>query len=365
MKEKNKGITLIALIITVIIMLILTGVSISLALNSGLFKKAGEGTQKWQAAQEKESEVGSGKVDVGGTEYNSVDEYLASLNNGTTTTVPWLYQENADGNIEITGIDLTKYCGTELSVDGYGYCTYATLGSEKLVVPNQINGKNVVKFSLSGSILPTIADLYIVKIADVKTIIFGNNIVQIDNIEQVPIRFINQVTIEFPNDINETLEIPANKWGATSVKINGVKYLPLSWLYQENEEGNIEITGIDLSNYTLIGSTYRGYAIDFAGETLVIPAKILGKDVVKVELSCIIAGGANHSNYHIKFSNLSEIVIGNNAAEIDLKGGTSVVLVSSTVINFPDGKNEALVIPNDKWGVNTIMISGVEYVPGT
>ena len=46
MKEKNQGITLIALIITIIIMLILVAVSISLALNSGLFEKAGASVTK-------------------------------------------------------------------------------------------------------------------------------------------------------------------------------------------------------------------------------------------------------------------------------------------------------------------------------
>ena len=40
MKEKNKGITLIALIITIIVMLILVGVTITVALNGGLFETA-------------------------------------------------------------------------------------------------------------------------------------------------------------------------------------------------------------------------------------------------------------------------------------------------------------------------------------
>ena len=39
-KGKNKGITLIALIITIIVMLILVGVTINVALNGGLFQKA-------------------------------------------------------------------------------------------------------------------------------------------------------------------------------------------------------------------------------------------------------------------------------------------------------------------------------------
>ena len=84
MKEKNKGITLIALIITIIIMLILVAVSISLALNSGLFEKAGKATQDWQTAQDAEGELGAGKVNIGGKWYASIDDYL---NNKPISTI--------------------------------------------------------------------------------------------------------------------------------------------------------------------------------------------------------------------------------------------------------------------------------------
>ena len=41
MYKNNKGITLIALIITIIVMLILVSVTISMAVNGGLFEQAG------------------------------------------------------------------------------------------------------------------------------------------------------------------------------------------------------------------------------------------------------------------------------------------------------------------------------------
>ena len=50
----QKGITLIALIITIIVMLILVGVTINVALNGGLFTKAEEATNQTQLASEKE-----------------------------------------------------------------------------------------------------------------------------------------------------------------------------------------------------------------------------------------------------------------------------------------------------------------------
>ena len=51
---RNKGITLIALIITIIVMLILVGVTINVALNGGLFQKAEQAKTETQLAADKE-----------------------------------------------------------------------------------------------------------------------------------------------------------------------------------------------------------------------------------------------------------------------------------------------------------------------
>ncbi len=51
----HKGITLIALIITIIVMLILVGVTITVVLNTGLFDKAKEGTNKTEIEMDKET----------------------------------------------------------------------------------------------------------------------------------------------------------------------------------------------------------------------------------------------------------------------------------------------------------------------
>ena len=54
-KQNQKGITLIALIITIIVMLILVGVTISVALNGGLFSKAEEAGSKTKISQIQEA----------------------------------------------------------------------------------------------------------------------------------------------------------------------------------------------------------------------------------------------------------------------------------------------------------------------
>lgn len=55
-KRENKGITLIALIITIIVMLILVGVSVNVALNGGLFDTAKTATEKTEQAAQAEKE---------------------------------------------------------------------------------------------------------------------------------------------------------------------------------------------------------------------------------------------------------------------------------------------------------------------
>ena len=50
-KQQNKGITLIALIITIIILLILAGISISALTNQGLFGKAKDAEDRTIKAQ--------------------------------------------------------------------------------------------------------------------------------------------------------------------------------------------------------------------------------------------------------------------------------------------------------------------------
>ena len=79
----NKGITLIALVITIIVMLILVAVTISMAVNGGLFDYAGKAVGETNNAMQAEQQLANGGIEVGGVWYNSIDEYLiASENKG-------------------------------------------------------------------------------------------------------------------------------------------------------------------------------------------------------------------------------------------------------------------------------------------
>ena len=83
--RRNNGITLIALIITIIIMLILVGVTITVAVNGGLFEHAGQAVGDTQNAVNAEQQLASGRVEIGGKVYESIDDYLAEK----TTLLPY------------------------------------------------------------------------------------------------------------------------------------------------------------------------------------------------------------------------------------------------------------------------------------
>ena len=61
-KNKQKGITLIALIITIIVMLILVAVTITVAVNGGLFGYAERAATKTNEAIRKEQDLASGDI---------------------------------------------------------------------------------------------------------------------------------------------------------------------------------------------------------------------------------------------------------------------------------------------------------------
>ena len=75
-KNTAKGITLIALVITIIVMLILVGVTISMALNGGLFGYAKDATTQTKSKMEAESQLASGRIKVGDTWYDSPQDYV-------------------------------------------------------------------------------------------------------------------------------------------------------------------------------------------------------------------------------------------------------------------------------------------------
>ena len=78
MKEE-KGITLIALIITIIVMLILVAVSVAVVINSNLIGAAEKAANGYKAADDKVNNLATDPIvnkTESGAKYESVNEYL-------------------------------------------------------------------------------------------------------------------------------------------------------------------------------------------------------------------------------------------------------------------------------------------------
>ena len=74
MQNRNKGITLIALIITIIVMLILVGVVVTVVIQSNLLGTAKTAGDKYKTAYEDESNMS--EVTINGEKYASIEDYL-------------------------------------------------------------------------------------------------------------------------------------------------------------------------------------------------------------------------------------------------------------------------------------------------
>ena len=57
LRKENKGITLVALVVTIVILLILAGISISTLTNTGIFEKAKDAREKSEVAEKQQSET--------------------------------------------------------------------------------------------------------------------------------------------------------------------------------------------------------------------------------------------------------------------------------------------------------------------
>ena len=74
MQNKNKGITLVALIITIVVMLILVAVSVNILIKSNLIGTAEKTTNKYKMASEEEANGGA--IEIDGKKYNSIEDYM-------------------------------------------------------------------------------------------------------------------------------------------------------------------------------------------------------------------------------------------------------------------------------------------------
>lgn len=75
--NKKRGVTLIALIITIVVLLIMVAVSINILIQNNIIGVAEKTTDKYKTAMGDED---TGKVTIEDKEYDSVEDYVAELN---------------------------------------------------------------------------------------------------------------------------------------------------------------------------------------------------------------------------------------------------------------------------------------------
>ena len=78
MRREEKGITLVALIITIVVMLILVAVSINILVNSNLIGHAEKTGDAYAEAIKNEEKLGNDGITINDKEYASIDDYIES-----------------------------------------------------------------------------------------------------------------------------------------------------------------------------------------------------------------------------------------------------------------------------------------------
>ena len=172
MKNKEKGITLIALIITIIVMLILVGVTINVALNGGLFEKTKNASGQTQLQTDKEALYSAvvaameidGRIDYIKLNQEAVKLGFTKVQDGVYTKDGYTYTVNeltgivtaskeTSGSGEISNFEIAQdnsyftYSGTGetiigLSNEGKAFVTESAGKNIKLIIPDK-NPENV------------------------------------------------------------------------------------------------------------------------------------------------------------------------------------------------------------------------------
>ena len=143
MLKRNKGITLIALLITVIVMLILAGVTVATALNEGVFTRSKTAASKTQAQADKEMLVAAvlaATDDYGNFSVSSLDSSLPegfTGSNGTYTKNGVTYSVNSNGIV-------TDNSSSSGGTGGYQIGQEITLGEDTFNVIGQTSDQLIL-----------------------------------------------------------------------------------------------------------------------------------------------------------------------------------------------------------------------------
>ena len=137
MRNKEKGITLIALIITIIVMLILVGVVVTVVIQSNLLGTAKTAGDKYKTAYEEESNMS--QIEINGKKYDSIEDYLAGVE-----SIPEIHNWIRTGdNIKCEHCNTSLTIGQKLNYTTKGGTGSSSISEEKSgIAQAKIDGKS-------------------------------------------------------------------------------------------------------------------------------------------------------------------------------------------------------------------------------
>jgi len=386
MKE-NKGITLVALIITIIVMMILVAVSVAVILKSDLLGTAKGAGTRYKDNMNAEQNMGTGQIKVGD---KTMKDYLASINGGNggqggnsggetpddeieedvlfayLDGIMWVYKENNDGTLTIIGIDVDE---SEYVENYSAWISYSgiehwredpalALEDNCLNIPSKIKDKTVTKVLWEGSASwdYDIRDSYYP-----------------DDYYQTAYGTCEVETINLPDTVIE--------YGRTGNFANGgalgeISYGDFPSLKNFNYENNmLKLTGDCIFAGTKIESFI------FPEATTIVPSRIFsGSSLKNITLHSGVkelAGCAFMYAHEVEEINLPNGLekIGYCAfwsSGIRVNVPNTVTIIEQQVpssdygfygeFNFPEGVNEALLVdgkvPWGAWGIERLYIQG-------
>ena len=107
MQNRNEGITLVALIITIVVMLILVAVSVNVIIKSNLIGTAEKAVDKYNKVAEEEGN--SGVIEIDGKKYNSIEDYMKEKEGEKEEKLPDIKAgERATENSNYNGVTIPK-----------------------------------------------------------------------------------------------------------------------------------------------------------------------------------------------------------------------------------------------------------------
>ena len=303
LKNTNKGITLIALVITIIVLLILAGVTIAMLMgDNGILTKA--------------TEAKNDQADA------TVEEAIALLWNEYQLEIKSSSNEEVKESTKIASTEITTIQGEKanyLATTATSFWDFLLTDKEVIDVDGIVNVQKLTGQTLDrGNGTDGATDVYkIEEEEDIYTLKYCGA-----NSEETILWEVSAGSSEdaYPEATPEEI-----------------------FITNETDEG-VEIIGVKRDG-EIMGST-EWYRIQGGITNLVIPRTINGKNVIAIR------------NETFDWCNLESITVPENIKIIDAQAFDNDRYSRIKQIIFPNGVNENLTIPDNKWGATYAQIIG-------